>query len=209
MLSRAPNLPNMVEVVERNTTFGMGKGKVFPAESAQHLLNPLRRLIQPPMRIVSRMNLKSDSRVLEFGCGPGWFSPSIARAVPHGHLTLCDIQPEMLAIAVSRIADTSHVDSVVSDGRSLPFDNDRFDAILLAAVIGELPDPMILLRECARVLSPGGTVTVVETRRDSDFIRRRDLVEMMQSVDLHKSAVHGNRWEYTINFTSTPPLSCC
>ena len=185
--------------------FGMGKGKVFPAESAKHLLNPLRRLVQPPMRIVSRMNLKVDSRVLEFGCGPGWFSPSIARAVPHGHLTLCDIQQEMLAIAMSRIADTSHVDSVVSDGRSLPFDDGSFDAILLAAVIGELPDPEVLLRECARVLAPGGTVTVVETRRDSDFIRRRDLVALMQSVDLHESAIHGNRWEYTINFTATPP----
>ena len=105
----------MVVFVERTTTFGMGKGKVFPAESARHLLNPLRRLIQPPMRIVSRMNLKTDSRVLEFGCGPGWFSPSIAREVPHGHLTLCDIQPAMLAIAMSRIADTSRVDSVVSE----------------------------------------------------------------------------------------------
>ena len=183
----------------------MGKGKVFPAESAKHLLNPLRRLVQPPMRIVSRMNLRADARVLEFGCGPGWFSPSIARAVPHGHLTLCDIQQEMLAIAMSRIADTSHVDSVVSDGRSLPFGDGSFDAILLAAVIGELPDPAHLLRECARVLAPGGTVTVVETRRDSDFIRQKDLVELMQSVDLHQSAIHGNRWEYTINFTSTPP----
>ena len=96
-------------------------------------------------------------------------------------------------------------DLVVSDGRSLPFDDGSFDAILLAAVIGELPDPEVLLRECARVLAPGGTVTVVETRRDSDFIRRRDLVALMQSVDLHESAIHGNRWEYTINFTSTPP----
>ena len=185
--------------------FGMGKGKVFPAGSAKHLLNPLRRLVQPPKRIVSRMNLKTDSRVLEFGCGPGWFSPSLAGAVPQGHLTLCDIQQEMLAIALSRMTDTSHVDSVVSDGRSLPFDDGSFDAILLAAVIGELPDPEVLLRECARVLAPAGTVTVVETRRDSDFIRRRDLVALMQSVDLHESSVHGNRWEYTINFTATPP----
>ena len=69
--------------------YGLGRGKVFPAEKASSLLNPLRRLVQSPDRTVARMKLQEDARVLEVGCGPGFFSPSIARAVPHG-LELAD-----------------------------------------------------------------------------------------------------------------------
>lgn len=65
-----------------DTNFGMGRGRTYPASAARHLLNPLRHLVQPPRRVVDRMPLHPTDRVLEIGCGPGWFSPSIAARVP-------------------------------------------------------------------------------------------------------------------------------
>jgi hypothetical protein len=44
---------------------------------AGSLLNPLRRLIQSPTRTVERMALVRTDRVLEIGCGPGYFSRAI------------------------------------------------------------------------------------------------------------------------------------
>ena len=84
--------------------YGLGRGKVFPADKAASLLNPLRRLVQSPSRTVAGMKLAANARVLEVGCGPGFFSPSIAQAVPSGQVFLLDLQHEMLRLAGDRVA---------------------------------------------------------------------------------------------------------
>lgn len=81
------------------STLGLGRGKVFPAQRAASLLNPLRRLIQSPTRTVERMALAPTNKVLEIGCGPGYFSGAIAAAVPDGSLVLFDLQLAMLDLA--------------------------------------------------------------------------------------------------------------
>jgi trans-aconitate methyltransferase len=79
------------------------RGKVFPATRAGSVLNPLRGLIQSPTRTVERMDLASTDKVLEIGCGPGYFSGAIAAAVPNGSLVLFDLQLAMLEIARRRL----------------------------------------------------------------------------------------------------------
>ncbi len=181
-------------------SFGMGKGKIYPARAASQLLNPLRFLVQPPRRVIRRMDLSPNHLVLEVGCGPGWFSKIIAAAVPHGHLTICDLQQGMLEIASVRLNSFANVTVVQSDACSMPFGDGQFDAILLSSVLGELPDKSRCLEECARVLSPSGSVTVVETRRDSDFIPQRELIDLAQGAGLEFFARYGTKWEYTVNF---------
>ena len=184
-----------------NSPSGLGRGKVYPASAAQHLLNPLRTIVQPPGRIIRRMNLSPDSRVLEIGCGPGWFSPILAAAVPGGELTVCDLQREMLELAAVRLGTFPNIRLIQANATATPFADAEFDAILVSSVLGELPDPMGGLSECARVLSPTGTLTVVETRRDSDFLRRRDLIALAARAGLTLSVQFGPPWEYTANFT--------
>src|SRR5215470_17309934 len=75
----------------------------YPVEYAGWLLNPLRYLIMPPGRIIGRLQLRPTDRVLEVGCGPGFFSPAVARRLSVGHLTLLDAQAPMLAMAVERL----------------------------------------------------------------------------------------------------------
>jgi len=178
----------------------MGRGKVYPASAARHLLNPLRLLVQPPGRVVRRMQLRADDRVLELGCGPGWFSPALARAVPRGSLTLCDLQPGMLALAARRTAAYTNVEYVSADAGDLPFGDGAFDAVLLATVLGEVADPGGCLLEVSRVLARDGAVTVCETRRDSDFVRLGDLVELAGAAGLQPGRRHGPPWEYAVRF---------
>jgi len=92
------------------TDFGLGRGKVFPAKHAGSLLNPVRRLIQSPTRMVERMALTRTDRVLEIGCGPGYFSRALADAVPEGSLVLFDLQVEMLEFARRRLLDVANVE---------------------------------------------------------------------------------------------------
>ena len=79
-----------------------GRG-MYPHQFAFVLLLPFRALILSPRKLVSRLHLTDRSRVLELGPGPGYFSVSVARSIPCGHLYPVDFQSEMLDKARRRL----------------------------------------------------------------------------------------------------------
>lgn len=180
--------------------FGLGRGKVFPAERASSLVNPLRRLVQSPSRTVQAMGLTPHATVLEIGCGPGFFSPFIAAAVPDGCLVLVDLQAEMLTAARPRLVDHANVSYAQGDAAALPLRNSHVDAVLLATVLGEVPDPEACLDEVRRVLRPGGILTIVETRRDSDFIPLTTLRPLVEGLGLAYVDRRGTALQYAARF---------
>src|SRR5215472_4747496 len=99
-----------------------GPGR-YPVEYARWLLNPLRCLIMPPGQIARCLQLRSTDRVLEVGCGPGFFSPPIARRLDAGHLALFDAQAPMLEMARQRMAKQrlANFTSICGSADSLPF----------------------------------------------------------------------------------------
>jgi len=178
--------------------FGLERGKVFPASEARSLLNPLRRLVQSPSRTVAPLGLPQADRVLELGCGPGFFSPAIVAATK-GAVVLFDVQHEMLRMATARAASWRTV-AVQGDGAALPFAGDAFDVVFIATVLGEIPDRDGCLRDVRRVLRRGGTLAIAETRRDSDFV---PIGALQPSVEPHGFVLrdrHGLRWQYVACF---------
>lgn len=181
-------------------TFGLGRGKVFPATRASSLLSPLRRLVQSPRRAVARMGLEDDARALEIGCGPGYFSPDLARAVPRGRVVLLDLQLEMLQLARQRLFDVGNAVYTQGDATHLPFRSEWFDAVLVVLMLGEVPDQGACLSEIRRVLRRDGVLTVAETRRDSDFIALPALRTLVEPLGFRFIDRRGMRWEYTARF---------
>jgi ubiquinone/menaquinone biosynthesis C-methylase UbiE len=180
--------------------FGVERGKVFPAAKARSLLNPLRRLIQSPRRTVGRLGLAPTARVLEIGPGPGYFSTELVRAAADGEVVLLDVQHEMLGLARTRLAAAGNSRFVQADGARLPFDGSTFDAALIVAVLGEIPDPGGCLDELRRVIRPGGHVLFAETRRDSDFIALAELRPLVEPRGFTLVDRKGVSWEYTARF---------
>jgi ubiquinone/menaquinone biosynthesis C-methylase UbiE len=109
-----------------------GRG-TYPHGFAFLLLLPLRSLIVSPRKLVARLHLDVDSRVLELGPGPGYFSVRVARSIPRGHLFLVDIQREMLEKARRRIrrAGVANVSFTQAGAGTLPFAGDSFDVAFL------------------------------------------------------------------------------
>ena len=174
--------------------------------AARHLLNPLRWLVQPPSRVVGAMSLKPTDRVLEVGCGPGWFSPHLAAAVHRGSLACADAQPGMLRLAGTRLAGRPNASMHAADACALPFVDASFDAVLLAHVLGEVADPVSCLREARRVLGRDGALTVVESRRDGDFIPIGRLAALAAAAGMAIRSRRGPRWEYAARLVASPDL---
>jgi ubiquinone/menaquinone biosynthesis C-methylase UbiE len=138
------------------------------------------------------MALTQTDRVLEIGCGPGYFSRAIATAVPQGSLVLFDLQLAMLEIARWRLPEFANIHFTQGDASSLPFPDASFDAVLL--VLGEVPDQERCIAEVARVVLRGGSVTFAESRRDSDFIPFVELQTRAEKHGLELAERHGPGW---------------
>lgn len=97
------------------------------------------------------------TRFLDVGCGTGDVAISMGWNREYDEYVGLDIDRDAVADAQAKGLDARRYD--VTEG--LPFPANHFDRIVAKAVLEHLPDPTAVLRECYRVLKPGGTLRVV------------------------------------------------
>jgi len=140
--------------------------------------------VQAPHPIVTRERLfyvmrpQEGERVLEIGPGTGYYTLDIAEWVgPGGTVEIFDLQQEFLDHTVGRAAERglANVVPTQGDATSLPYEDASMDAVVLTAVLGEIPDTIAALREIRRVLKPSGRLIVGELFGDPHFTTRASL----------------------------------
>ncbi|HWA54780.1 MAG TPA: methyltransferase domain-containing protein [Solirubrobacterales bacterium] len=152
--------------------------------------------VEAPHPIITRERLRlvlrpePGERILELGVGTGYYTLDLAEWVgPEGVVELFDLQQEFLDHVMRRAAERSLVNLVPTQGdaTALPYDDDSVDAVVLTAVLGEIPDPVAALRQIQRVLKPGGRLIVGELFGDPHFTT--------QSTLKRQGAEAGLAWE--------------
>ena len=133
----------------------------FPEKMAFLLNNPIRRKLNPPERLISKLDIDSGDVVVDFGCGPGFITIPLARVV--GRTIGVDVSPKMLERAgqLAKKAKVS-VELLQSDGTGLKLEDRNVDLILLNHVFHEVENKVATLHEFSRILKPSGRVAIVE-----------------------------------------------
>ena len=142
--------------------------EVFSASRAGHLDSRLRRFIYRPDRLAERY-VKPGDRVLDFGCGPGFFTREFAKkAGDAGIVIAVDLQEEMLRLLREKLEPEGlmpririHQCAKDSLGLSPEWDG-KIDVAFAIFVVHEVPDPKRLFREIAALLVPGGLLFLAE-----------------------------------------------
>jgi ubiquinone/menaquinone biosynthesis C-methylase UbiE len=161
--------------------------------------------VEAPHPIITRERLRAvlrprpGERILELGVGTGYYSLDLAEWLgPEGTLELFDLQQEFLDHATRRAGERGLTNLVATrgDATDLPFAEGSVDAVVLTAVLGEIPDSVAALREIHRVLKPSGRLVVGELFGDPHFTTRASLERLGAQAGLGLEERSGNWFGY-------------
>lgn len=123
-----------------------GRDDVYPEERNLGALR-LKRLLEAIEA--------TDGPILLLGCGAGRYARAIHRELPGRTVTGGDLSLTALHEAV-RAGQGPHY--LALNAQQLPFEANAFGAVAFVDLLEHVPNPDVMLSECARVLMPGGVL---------------------------------------------------
>jgi SAM-dependent methyltransferase len=205
-------------VAGRTTPDGIGKyllgreiAHFMSHLGAPWLERPEREQEERPSEVIEALELKPGDLVADIGCGTGYFSWRMARAVgPTGKVYGVEIQEEMLtllraAMAERGVSNVFGVQGTPEDPR-LP---EPVDLAILVDVYHECSHPVEMVAAIVRSLKPGGRLVLVEYRGEDPRVPIKPLHKMTERQILREMALHplehvrtyrGLPWQHLVVF---------
>ena len=140
------------------------KNRICPVGLSGGLDNIIRRWLQDPQKILQPY-VNQGMAVLDFGCGPGFFTVEMARLVGRsGRVIACDLQDGMLQKLRTKIKGSQFEDVITLHKCSQDRIgvSDVVDFVLVFYMLHEVPNQDKYLKEISSLLKPGGKVLLVE-----------------------------------------------
>jgi ubiquinone/menaquinone biosynthesis C-methylase UbiE len=127
----------------------------------------------------------APTRVLDVGCGFGKNAFSLKLRWPEAEVHGVDLSAPCLRLARRMATERGlPIHWRQGDAEALPYADASFDLVTIAMVLHELPQATIhaVLRECLRVIRPGGRLVMLENRLIGDPLRDWLLAWHSQSI---------------------------
>ncbi len=151
----------------------------------------------PPKERLSSSGLTHGSTVVDYGCGPGYFTWPAARLVgPLGKVYAVDIAPLMVDLVSQQAArdGLTNVTAVPSDGSSATLPDSLADFIICSQVIHNQPtreDRVSVARDLKRLLKDDGRILIVEwSEKRPTGISYRTMAADMAAAGLVTDGAH-------------------
>ena len=137
---------------------GFERQRVLPSEVAQSVR----------AAVLTAVGHVETPRLLDLGAGSGRIGLSFVAA--GDDYIAVDLSLRMLQVFAEKNTGEHRARLIQADGRALPFAEANFDAVMLIAVFGDLPDWRPLVAEARRVLRAGGVIAIGRTAAPDDGI---------------------------------------
>lgn len=135
--------------------------------------------------ICALLDPEPGARILDIGCGTGYFTRRFAGMGYH----VIGIDPDPLMVAYARAHRAASEDYLLGDGRRLPFSDGEFDYCISITALCFIPEERLALREMARVSRRGIAL---------GLLNRWSLLHVQKGRHGGRGAYRGARWH-------TPP----
>lgn len=148
-----PGAGRLYEPVWRVRSLNLLTGKSFSNKREVNLISEM-------------VELDRTGIYLDLGCSSGLYSRELSLLLDElpgeSDVIGIDISPSMLHEASKRSLKIGTTPSFArADAHDLPFENSSFVGVVCGGTLNELGDPALALRECHRVLKPGGKVAIM------------------------------------------------
>ncbi|MBE9114851.1 methyltransferase domain-containing protein [Lusitaniella coriacea LEGE 07157] len=132
--------------------------------------DPITQYVLPPGEIWVRQEAINriggqPRRILDLGCGTGSTTLLLKKAFPQAEVIGLDLSPYMLAMAEHKATEAGlRIEWQHGKAEATGFPNESFDLVTASLLFHETPPAISqsILRECFRLLQPGGQVTILD-----------------------------------------------
>jgi len=141
--------------------------------------NAMRRQALPELYEVFAGRDPRKLTLLDVGCATGRFLDFVKQAWPRLQITGLDMSDAYIRHA-KRHLGRSRTSFIVGKAEEIPLPNDSQDAVTSVFLFHELPPSVRrrVLRECARVLKPGGRLVLLDSLQRGDQLDYEGLLEL-------------------------------
>lgn len=144
------NAPRSVEVAQDSISY-------YCDHVAGKTLDDYSSTYEHQMMLIKKIApVQANARILEVGCGTGWFTV-LARRAGFDAVGM-DLAERVVRFAARERAAEGDVEAhfLSADAEALPFAHGQFDVLIANSVLEHVPDWKTFLKEAHRVLKPGG-----------------------------------------------------
>lgn len=136
----------------------------------ERLRNPERLNQVDPERLWEVLAPVEEGVIVDIGAGVGFVTLPFARRFPAARVLACDILPGMLELLEqeARGQGLANVETITMEEARVPLPDDSAELVIMLQVHHELSDPPALLKDCHRLLKPGGALAIIDWKGEDE-----------------------------------------
>ena len=139
-----------------------------------------RRFVTDLLEFLPEDPLPAEAELLDLGTGTAQIPVELCMRRGDCRVVAVDLATNMLDLAVYNLEVAGVVDRILLlhvDAKRLPFQDGRFLCVMSNSIVHHIPEPIVALREAARVLAPGGWIFFRDLLRPASDAEVGQLVE--------------------------------